>query len=224
VGVATAKILHYFGYEVVYDPRQTCCGQPAFNAGHRDESLAVAAEFVKIFDEAAVVVAPSGSCVAMIRNYYPVLFRNHPLRKAARRLGRCAYELSEFLARENLISKISGSCERTVGFHNSCHSCRELHIHDTPIEILKRLKGIRLVEPPGETECCGFGGLFSFKFDAIASTMGYTRLDAFVEIGVDCIVTNDPGCLMHMRQEAESREMRTRILHIAEFLAGSMNL
>jgi L-lactate dehydrogenase complex protein LldE len=224
IGLAMARILRYFGYELLYDPRQTCCGQPAFNAGHRNEARKVAAQFIDVFQDAETVVAPSGSCVAMIRNYYPVLFKEHPRKNTAIELSRRVFEFSEFLSEQNLISSISGSYSGRIGFHNSCHSYRELGIKTQPLEILKRIGGYELVELPGEPVCCGFGGLFSFKFDYVGAAMAVNRIEMFRAQNIDTIVTNDPGCLMHMRQEIKAQKINMQLLHLTEFLTQSMRL
>jgi len=224
IGLAMAKILRHFDYQLIYDPRQTCCGQPAFNAGHRDEARKVAGEFVGVFQHAGTIVAPSGSCVAMIRNYYPLLFKDHPQENAAVKLSRRVFEFSEFLSQQNLISAINGSYNGRVGFHNSCHSYRELGVRVQPLDLLKRISGYELIELPAEPVCCGFGGLFSFKFDYIGAAMAVNRIDTFRNQNVDTIVTNDPGCIMHMRQEIKAQKSDMKVLHLAEFLTRSMRL
>lgn len=224
IGIAMAKVLKHFEYDLHYNNQQTCCGQPAFNAGHRNEARKVASKFIKDFSNAEIIVGPSGSCVAMIRKYYPVLFENHYLYNNALHIGDKSFEFSEFVVKEGLINKISGNFKGNVGFHNSCHSYRELGIKEGPENILKQIKGFELKQPDGEPVCCGFGGLFSFKFDSIAATMAATRIEMFTSIGASTIVTNDPGCLMHMRQEAIDRKIDIRILHLAEFIADSIGL
>jgi L-lactate dehydrogenase complex protein LldE len=224
IGMAMAKILRHFGYELAYDPRQTCCGQPAFNAGHRNEARQVAEQFIDIFKQAETIVAPSGSCVAMVRNYYPVLFQDHPREKSAIQVSKRVFEFSEFLSRENLTARISGTFSGRVGFHNSCHSYRELGVKTEPLDILKRISGYELVELPGEPVCCGFGGLFSFKFDYVAAAMALNRVDMFRSQNVDTIISNDPGCIMHMRQEIKAEKINMQLLHLTEFLVQSMRL
>lgn len=224
IGFAMVRLLKHFGYDVTYDPRQTCCGQPAFNAGHRTEARKVARSFIRVFEDADVSVGPSGSCTAMIRNYYPALFQDDHDCDAACALGSRILEFSEFCAQENLIQRISGKFPALVGFHNSCHSYRELHIGETPVDILKRFEGLELRQPAGEPVCCGFGGLFSVKYHAVAASMANTRLLSFTELGVDYIVSNDPGCIMHMRQEAIDRGIGTQILHLTEFLVKALQL
>jgi L-lactate dehydrogenase complex protein LldE len=158
------------------------------------------------------------------KNYYPLLFKNDRLEEAAINLGKNIFEFSQFLAHDNQIPKISGVYKGKIGFHNSCHSYRELNIHAEPLAILKRIDHLEVLEPAGEPVCCGFGGLFSFKYDAIAATMAKTRLESFLQLQVKIIVTNDPGCLMHMRQEAIDRKIDIDICHLAEFLVRVLKL
>jgi L-lactate dehydrogenase complex protein LldE len=224
IGLAMVKILRHFGYPLIYQPEQTCCGQPAFNAGHRNEARKVAGHFIDVFQNSETIVGPSGSCVAMIRNYYPLLFREHPQEEAALATSRNVFEFSEFLHRENLIPRISGTYSGKVGFHNSCHSYRELGISDIPLNILKQISGHELTELPGEPVCCGFGGLFSFKYEYVAAAMAVKRIDMFRTCNVDTIVSNDPGCIMHMRQEAIAEKIDMRIMHLTEFLVQSMKI
>ena len=224
IGLSMAKILSYFGYDVLYDERQTCCGQPAFNAGHWDEARMVAANFIKVFAPAACVVAPSGSCTAMVRNYYPVLFKGYPQEAEALALGDKVFEFSQFLDKESLIGNFTGTYNGKVGFHNSCHSYRELGINHEPFTILKHIKGLNLLQPSGEPVCCGFGGLFSFKYEHIAATMAKSRLQQFTDLGVDTLVTNDPGCMMHLYQEAKYLNLKIKITHLTTFLENILNL
>ena len=224
MGLAMVRVLERLGYDVSYDPRQLCCGQPAFNAGHRQESLTVASEFLEVFEDSETVVCPSGSCTAMVRNYYPALFRDDPRQSRASRLGGKVWEFSEFLARQGDVGRISGSFPGRVGFHNSCHACHELHLRDEPLSLLSAITGCELVDVGGEPVCCGFGGLFSVKFDAIAASMARVRIDAYAEMGVDLLVSNDPGCIMHMRQECLARGVDLEICHVAEFLQRAMEI
>jgi L-lactate dehydrogenase complex protein LldE len=224
IGIDMAKILNHLGYQIEYNNQQTCCGQPAFNAGHRHEAQKVATKFVEIFKSAEVIISPSGSCTAMIKNYYPTLFANDLLEDNASHLGRKIFEFSEFLIHENQVKNISGQFKGKVGFHNSCHSYRELGIDQFPLHILQKIQGIDIVQPSGEPVCCGFGGLFSLKFDEVAATMAKTRIEMFTSLNVETIVTNDPGCLMHMRQEAIDRRINLKLMHLTEFLVQAIKL
>jgi L-lactate dehydrogenase complex protein LldE len=224
IGVDLLLLLRNLGYTVKYNQEQTCCGQPAFNAGHREEALTVARHCSQVFAGDELIVSPSGSCTAMMRKYYPVLFEDdHAWRDEACRVGGNVYEFSEFLLRENQIANIRGHFSARVGFHHSCHSYRELGIpSELPLQILQQIEGVELCQPSGEPVCCGFGGLFSFKFDAVAETMAISRLEQFRSAGAEVIVSNDPGCLMHLRQEAIDRNIDIEILHLVEFLARAM--
>ena len=218
IGVAMANVLRKSGAHLEYDPAQTCCGQPAFNAGHRQEALQVANHLLDVFSGKQIVVAPSGSCVAMVRKFYPQLFENHARRTEAEALGKNVFEFSEFLVHQLGVTDVGAAFPRKVGFHNSCHSFRELRLVDEPVKLLRQVKGIELMELPGEPVCCGFGGLFSVKFAPISSAMTQSRLEAFQSLGVETIVSNDPGCIMQMRMEAKARKSKLEILHIAELL------
>ena len=145
-----AKVLSHLGYQIEYNSQQTCCGQPAFNAGYRDEARKVAAKFIEVFTLADVIVSPSGSCTAMVKNYYSTLFANDSQKDKDLHLGRKIFEFSEFLAHEDQIKNISGQFKGTVGFHNSCHSYRELGIDHIHLNILQKIEGIEIVHPSGE--------------------------------------------------------------------------
>jgi len=224
IGIDMVKILTYLGYQIEFNNQQTCCGQPAFNAGHWDEARKIATKFIGDFASADSIVGPSGSCTAMIKKYYPTLFEHTSFQVEASQLASKIFEFSEFLAQEDQIKNISGKYYGKVGFHNSCHSLRELHIDQFPLDILKKINGIDIVMPAGEPVCCGFGGLFSFKFDEIAATMAKTRIEMFTSLNAETIVTNDPGCLMHMRQEAQDRKIDIKLFHLTEFLVQALNL
>ena len=223
IGVAMAKVLSHLGCQVTYNNQQTCCGQPAFNAGHRDEARKVAKTFINTFSDSEVIVGPSGSCTAMVKNYYPSLFQGDKYQEPALRLGKKIFEFSQFIVNHNLTEKISGNFKGKIGFHNSCHSAQELGIKNEPIEILTRIRDLE-VFVPDRFSCCGFGGLFSFKFDEIGSTMAKARIEMFTKPNLRTIVTNDPGCLMHMQQEAKFLNLDMEFFHLAEFLVKVMNL
>ncbi|MGH7598057.1 MAG: (Fe-S)-binding protein [bacterium] len=218
IGLAMANVLRRLGVRLKYDAAQTCCGQPAFNAGYRDEALRVAEHCLHVFREAECIVAPSGSCVAMVRNFYPHLFAGHAKQQEAEALGKKVFEFSEFLVKHLGVQDVNATLARKAGFHNSCHSFRELRLQEEPLALLRHVRGLELIVPPGEPVCCGFGGLFSIKFEAISSAMTRSRLEAFEQLGVETIISNDPGCVMQMRQEAKARGSKLEVLHIAEVL------
>jgi L-lactate dehydrogenase complex protein LldE len=210
--------LRRLGLQLRYDAAQTCCGQPAFNTGYRAEALKVATHFLEVFRDAEVIVAPSGSCVAMVRNFYPHLFAGHPQFEEAKSLGQRVFEFSEFLVKRLGVVEVNATFKCKAGFHNSCHSFRELRLQEEPLALLHHVRGLDLIVPPSETVCCGFGGLFSLKFDAISAAMTRSRLETFENLGVQAVITNDPGCVMQMRQEAKALRKRMEVLHVAEVL------
>ncbi|MDZ7364126.1 MAG: (Fe-S)-binding protein [candidate division KSB1 bacterium] len=219
IGLAMANVLRRLGVKLNYDAAQTCCGQPAFNSGYKDEALQVAEHFIEVFRGAQMIVAPSGSCVAMVRNFYPHLFAEHPKFSEARALGQRVFEFSEFLVKKLGVVDVNATFACKAGFHNSCHSLRELRIEQEPLALLQNVRGLELIVPPGEPVCCGFGGLFSIKFEAIASVMTRSRLETFEQLGVETVISNDPGCIMQMRREAKARGTQMEVLHLAEVLA-----
>ncbi|MFQ5641894.1 MAG: (Fe-S)-binding protein [bacterium] len=218
MGLAMVSVLRKLGYEVTYNKAQTCCGQPAFNAGFPDEARKVARHFLNVFQNEEWVVCPSGSCTAMVRNYYPELFQDAVENTVAKSLKNRVFEFSEFLSSQLEEIKLEGTFSGRVGFHNSCHSFRELRLKYEPLQLMQQINGYELIMPDGEPVCCGFGGLFSFKYAPIAATMAKSRLETFAELDIDTLVSNDPGCIMHLRQEAKERDFDLRILHLAEFL------
>lgn len=224
IGVAVHNVLSSLGCEVKYAAKQTCCGQPAFNSGHRDEAKTVARAFVDSFRDAKTIVTVSGSCAAMVRVYYRELFEEDPLQGQALALGTRLFEFSEFLVNTGLYRQISGAFPGHIAFHNSCHSLRELGLTDQPLKVLQQITGYDFIESANEQVCCGFGGVFYVKFSAVSSQMGASRLEYFMERGADTIVANDPGCIMQMRQEAAARDFPVAIYHLAEFVAQAMDL
>lgn len=222
IGLSMAQVLRRAGLQVTYDSRQTCCGQPAFNTGYHAEARRVAEHFIEVFRQAQVIVAPSGSCVAMVRNFFPELFAGHRREAEARALGKRVFEFSEFLVKQAGVTKLGARYPRRAVFHNSCHSLRELHVQAEPLALLREVAELQLLELPGEPVCCGFGGLFSLKFAAIANRMADSRLAQFEALGAEAVISNDPGCLMQMRQEARVRGSKLEILHLAEVLAGTV--
>lgn len=230
IGIATANILTHFGYELRYTPEIVCCGQPAFNAGHRDESQKVASVCLSTLDQdkdCYAIVCPSGSCAAMVKKFYGMLFDDPARQEAAKRVAAKTFELAEFLMREGHAKSSSKSAPKggeVLGFHNSCHSYRELRLKTEGREVLARITGCSISEPQEEPSCCGFGGLFSVKFPAIAAGMAKTRLEKFADAKVSRIASNDPGCIMHLRSEATRHGIPAEVEHIAIPIAKALSL
>jgi len=224
MGVAMVGILERLGFTVDYNPDALCCGQPAFNAGHQEKAKGIARSLAVKFKPNCQIVCASGSCTAMVRNFYPSLFQGDRDEVAAIKMGENTFEFSEFLTKKSgLCEKISGTAQGRIGLHTSCHTVRELKSPSGPRQIMERISGIELIEV-GADVCCGFGGLFCVKFKPIADAIARTRLEMFLDKGVDTIVSNDPGCIMHLRGEAEREGNKVKILHLTQFLADAMGV
>jgi len=223
LGWATVHLLEYLGFVVDYEPAAVCCGQPAFNAGHATQARAVARNFIACQKAGGDLVCPSGSCTSMVKRFYPVLFEGEPDETSARAVGPRAFELSQFILVHQLQERIQGKASGRVAFHNSCHSCTELGIGTEPQALLERVSGITLVPSPPQA-CCGFGGMFATKFPSIAGGMAQSRLESFLSLDIDVLVSNDPGCILHMRQHCRERGIELNIVHLAEFLCQALEL
>lgn len=223
IGIAVCDVLEKAGFQLRYNPEHTCCGQPAFNSGQRAEAKHVAAAFIRTFRHAETIVSLSGSCTAMVRHYYPVLFAGTPLEEDAKYIAARIWEFSQLLVYSGAEQFIGGRADGVVALHNSCHSARELRIKEEPYRLLKRVQGCKIVQPAEDQVCCGFGGVFCVKHPAISEAMAKSRLAYFEALGADTVVANDPGCVMQLRREASAEKSGLHILHLAEFLAGAMN-
>jgi L-lactate dehydrogenase complex protein LldE len=219
VGESVVRILRHVGAHVTFNPAQTCCGQPGFNTGYREEAREVAARNLDLFDDADYVVAPSGSCSTMVRVFYPELFADEPelLRKAERLRGRF-YEFSEFLVKVMKAEDVGASFPHRVAYHDSCHLLRELGIEKEPRKLIKAVKGIEMVEMQDNKLCCGFGGAFSVKFPEVSVAMARDKVRAAADAGAEYLVANDAGCLMHLAGYIHRQKLPIQTLHLAELL------
>jgi L-lactate dehydrogenase complex protein LldE len=220
VGECVVKILRRLGVEVSFNPAQTCCGQPAFNTGYRQEAKEVAARVLELFEDADYVVAPSGSCTSMVRVFYPELFAGEPgLLKKCERLRERFKEFSEFLVGVLGVEDVGARFPHRVTYHDSCHLLRELGIEEPPRKLLRQVRGIELVEMADDKLCCGFGGTFSVKFPEVSVAMGEDKLRAASQAGAEYLVASDAGCLMHLAGLIHRQGLPLRTLHLAEVLA-----
>ena len=219
VAVDTVKVLRRVGFEVEYPEDQTCCGQPAFNTGYWDEARPCAERFVRIFKNADVVVCPSGSCTTMIRTFYADLLATSSLRDDAVALAGRTFEFSEFLVKVAAHTQVGASFPHSVTYHASCHGLRELHIHDEPLELLRQVKGLKLIEMIRSEECCGFGGTFAAKFSDISAAMGTSKAESIAATGAEFVTATDPSCLMHLQGILGKRQASTRTIYLASILA-----
>jgi len=221
VGECVVKILRRLDVEVTFNPAQTCCGQPAFNTGYRQEAKGVAARVLDLFEDADYVVAPSGSCTSMVRVFYPELFADDPGRLHKwERLKDRFYEFSEFLVGVLKVEDVGARFAHRVAYHDSCHLLRELGIAEPPRKLLRQVRGIDLVEMTDDRLCCGFGGTFAVKFPEVSVAMGEDKLRAASQAGAEFLVANDAGCLMHLAGLIHRQGLPLRTIHLAELLAS----
>jgi len=225
VGAAVVEVLRRLGVGVAFNPRQTCCGQPAFNTGYRREAAEVAAAMLDLFEEelasADYVVAPSGSCAAMVRKYYAELFASDPGRRArAERVGARFFEFSQFLVEVLGVEDVGAVFDGRVTYHDSCHLLRDLGVADAPRALIRNVRGAELVELEGSDACCGFGGTFSVKYPEISAAVAGEKADRVERSGADALVACDSGCLMQTAGVLSRRGAAVRCLHLAELLAG----
>jgi len=222
IGFAALRLLEAAGCEVCVPRTQTCCGQPGYNAGDRAGALALARKVLDEFSEFDYVVAPSGSCAGTIKTHYPDLFRDAP-EQLGRALSLCArtYELTDFLLNVARIDRVPGAFHGTITYHDSCSGLREMNVKLQPRALLVRVPGLTLKEMAECEGCCGFGGLFSVKYGDIATHIAERKCANVAATGADALVLGDLGCMLHIEGRLRRRgDTRTRVLHVAEVLAG----
>ena len=213
VGLAMTEVLERAGCEVEFREAQTCCGQPAFNSGYRDEARSVAAHFLKTFEGAEYIVVPSGSCCSMISHHYADLFPDRPHETRV-------FEFSQFLLDVLKVDDVGACFDGLATYHDSCHALRELKIKSGPRRLLQNVKGLRLVEMDTAEECCGFGGTFSVKFPEISGGMVRTKLESIERTGADTVISIDSSCLMQIQGALSRAGSKIRTMHLAEVLAS----
>ncbi|MHB8655847.1 MAG: (Fe-S)-binding protein [Terriglobia bacterium] len=220
VGECAVKVLRRLGVEVTFDTAQTCCGQPAFNTGFREEAREVAARVLDQYRDAEYVIAPSGSCTTMVRVFYPELFADDPERlRQALELKKRFFEFSEFIVKVLKVEDVGASFPRRVTYHDSCHLLRELGIEQEPRKLIGAVRGVKLVEMQDNQLCCGFGGTFSVKFPEVSVAMAEDKLRAASLAGAEILVANDSGCLMHLAGVIHRQGLPLQTMHLAELLA-----
>ncbi len=223
VGLAVVHILEKLGLTVEYPEGQTCCGQPAFNAGAWEDSRVMARYTLDLLARSpSPIVVPSGSCAAMIIHHYPELFAgDRKYGPLAESIAARTYEFAQFLVDVLGISDFRAHSEEILTYHESCHLLRGLGVSKEPRLLLSRLAGARLVELPGATECCGFGGLFALRMSDISGAILKRKLDNIESCGAQTVVGCDISCLLHIGGGLQRRGSKIKTRHIAEMLAGT---
>ncbi len=231
VGMATVRLLEHFGIQHEFPQAQTCCGQPMANTGCMPEARPLALKYVEVFDGYDYIVAPSGSCVSMVRHHYESFFDK--TNEKANRVRERTLELSEFLTNVLKVGRIGGQFAHKVGIHQSCHGLRELRLAGSSevqirrpsfvTNLLEHLDGISFAELQRKDECCGFGGTFAVAEEAVSCMMGEDRINDHLESGTQVLTAGDMSCLMHLDGIIRRKKHKLRVMHFAEILAEAIN-
>jgi len=214
------KILEKLDIEVNYNPNQTCCGQMAFNSGFWDEAKDLGEKFLEDFPNDRPVVAPSASCVGYVRNNYEKLFFNTASHIKYNRLKKNIFELTDFLVNVLKVTDLGATFNHKVTYHDSCAALREYGIKNEPRELLKHVKGLELIEMKDTDVCCGFGGTFSVKNEAISTAMADQKVHNALETKAEYIISTDSSCLMHQEGYIKKHNKPIKVAHIADVLAS----
>lgn len=224
IGESTYRLLQSLGVNPIYHPDQTCCGQPAINAGYAEQARKAAKHFIDVFGDDEVVVSPSGSCVCTVRYHYPELLSDEPgwFRRAHELAGRI-FELSQYIVDILGISDCGASFRGKIAYHESCHILRGLGVSAQPRKLISGVKGAELVTLKGADSCCGFGGEFSNNYPDISEAMAKGKCDNYLESGADILLLCEPGCLLNIGGYLSRNHPEKRIMHLAQFLEASLD-
>lgn len=217
---STIKVLEKVGCEVIYNPNQTCCGQPAFNAGFWDDAKAIGNKFLNDFFDQNFIISPSASCTGMVKNYYNDLFTNTAVHNKCRAIQSQIYELSDFLVNIMEQDYFGAELEGKAVYHDSCAALRECKIKAEPRQLLAKVHGLELLELPDSSTCCGFGGTFAVKFEAISTAMAQQKIDQALALDADYIISTDASCLLHLQGYIDKNNLPIKTVHLADVLAG----
>jgi L-lactate dehydrogenase complex protein LldE len=221
VGVSAVRVLRKSGCEVVFDERQTCCGQPAFNTGYRKEARKFAERFIEIFEEsdADAIVSPSGSCVAMVKHFHELFPSDPEWQARANAIADKTHEFTSFLVNVLKIDDVGSTFSGRITWHDACHGLRELGLKSEPRTLLQNIKKAEFVEMPNADACCGFGGTFSVKYPEISVAILDNKIEAINNCGAETVVACDSSCLMQIAGRLSRQGSPVKTQHIAEVLA-----
>lgn len=214
------KVLRKAGCTVHYNTNQTCCGQPAFNAGFWPEAKDVCRKFIKDFTGSDFIVAPSASCTGFVRNYYSKLFEGDVEQDAIKELRTRLFEFSEFLTDVLHIDDFGATLEGKATYHDSCAALRECKIKEAPRRLLNKVAGLQLTEMNDVETCCGFGGTFAVKFEPISIAMADQKVTNALDTKADYIISTDISCLMHIDGYIKNKKAAIQTMHLADVLAN----
>jgi L-lactate dehydrogenase complex protein LldE len=214
------KVLEKAGCDVSYNTNQTCCGQPAFNAGFWDDARTVCSKFLKDFSSDRIIVAPSASCVGFVRNYYSKLFDNSSLHNEVKAIGDRIFELSDFLVNRLGVTQFGASLPGRATYHDSCAGLRECKIKNEPRTLLTNVEGLEITELQDVETCCGFGGTFAVKFESISIAMAEQKVENALATQADYLISTDLSCLMHLQGYIDNKKYGLKTMHLADVLAS----
>ena len=220
VGTSAVAVLRRAGCEVTFDERQTCCGQPAFNTGYRKEARRLAQRFIEIFEDAEVIVSPSGSCTAMAHHFRELFQDDASWRARADAIAAKTHEFSAFLVNILGVTDVGASFTGRVTWHDACHALRDLHVHSEPRRLLQSVRGLELSEMPNADACCGFGGTFAVKYPEISVAILDNKIAAIEQANVRAVVAADASCLMQIGGRLSRNGSPVKAMHLAEVLAS----
>ena len=214
------KVLEKAGCEIIYNGNQTCCGQPAFNAGVWHESKLICQKFLQDFSLDMPIVVPSASCVGFVRNYYQKLFENSSLHNQIKNTSANIFEFSEFLTQKLELFDFGAQLSGLATYHDSCAALRECKIKEGPRQLLSYVQGLEIVEMQDVETCCGFGGTFAVKFADISIAMAEQKVENAMATKADYIISTDHSCLMHLQGYIDNKGYAIQTKHIADVLAA----
>lgn len=221
-GFNMVKILEKAGVKVHYNPNQTCCGQMAFNSGFWDEAKKLGEKFIRDFNNNRLIVGPSASCIGYVKNNYGELFHNTAIHNEYRALQRNFYEITDFLVNVIKHTDFGSVFEHKVTYHDSCSALREYKLNDEPRTLLRKVKGLELIEMKDTDVCCGFGGTFSTKFEPISTAMAEQKVHNAIDTGAEYIISTDSSCLMHQFAYIKKHKLPLKVAHVVDVLASGI--
>ena len=222
VGTSAVEVLRRAGCEVVFDQRQTCCGQPAFNTGYRAEARRLAQRFIEIFEESGsdAIVSPSGSCTAMVHHFHELFPDDERWRRRAEAVADRTHEFSSFLVNTLGVEDVGAGFRGRLTWHDACHGLRDLNVHSEPRRLIRKVRGAEFIELPNADSCCGFGGTFSVKYPEISVAILDSKIEAIDKAGVRAVISGDASCLMQIGGRLTRNKSAVRAMHLAELLAA----
>jgi L-lactate dehydrogenase complex protein LldE len=225
-GKAMVNLFERLGHTVLFPLEQTCCGQMHYNTGYQEEAIPLIKRFVNVFEDAEVIVAPSASCVAMVKEFYSkvaVLTGDQKLKDRVEQIVPRVFELSQFLVDELGVEDVGAYYPHRVTYHPTCHSLRMLRVGDAPMLLLRNVRGIDLVELPAAEQCCGFGGTFAVKNADTSMAMLGDKIRHIKDTGAEVCTASDNSCLMHIGGALQRQRSGVEPVHLAEILASTEN-